>query len=1072
MAQCNESSRAICTITTRSHIKLVRCLMNSFFTHHPEGIGYVLYLDDVSQSDELDSQNIRSIHSQELRIAEFPSMAKRYNTFELCNGLKPFLLQYLLAATDHQKLCYVDSDICIFASLDEEVWNQLDSCSLLLTPHLCRLPDGDPDLVWRDLAVLQHGVYNAGFIGIHRSPGTQEFLQWWQSRIIPCGYKKLEEGMNCDQRWLDLVPGFALDTKISRHPGLNAAYWNLHERQFTSIDGRHLVNGQPLGFFHFSGYSVDHPSQITKHWTRFTFENRPDVKPVFDDYHEQLTRAAQAPAVRERPRPHLFPLPRRAGDDEGGGRANSEGGFSSGQTTERAAKAFERTARDRDEEAKHIDSVPSEGKSNTTRSRHHLISPDVSVVIPAFNAARYLGQAIESVLQQTVTSREIIVMDDGSTDDTESILGSYGNSVRHISQSHAGVSAARNRGIEEARGEFVAFLDADDYFLLSTKLEEQLACFERRPELGIVHSGWRVTDESGEILVDKKPWTHAPHLNLQNWLLWQAVLPSAMMFRRDALVDVGHFDSHLAHLEDVDLVLRLSLKGYASTWLKKITVAHRRHSGNASLEAGGQDRALTALLDRFFSQAGLPDDIKKLEHNVRYNTLVWTACQYYRAGRFDEMARRLSQSLLYSELSTSDTMLDWIERFRGNYAENFGTQVSVFDLTELDEWQQIVRSHLIGTTPEGAFFPSPRPKLTADWTLPLGPSPLAPAHSASTTRIVERPERDNGQATCRQAAPVHPAKLNLSGAFEGDYGRHRSGWRFALESLRVLHHEQGVFVDAFPEHTFGQPGRKPRAAYRQPWIGFFHNPPNMPPWFISSQSPQRIWVNEEFQESLHFCPGVFCLSEYHKQWLQKHLNVPVVSLLHPTVVPEKKFSIEAFHLNPDKKIVQIGTWLRKLHSIYYLPATRLKKAILHQQAHYVRQLFAAEERAFQLEPDYTSVETLPFLSDEQYDDLLCRNIAYVELYDSSANNAVIECIVRDTPILVNPLPAVREYLGEDYPFYFVHRSQAARKAEDPALIEATHRYLQKHPIKEKLTAAHFLKSVAESEIYQNLSIRS
>jgi len=76
----------------------------------------------------------------------------------------------------------------------------------------------------------------------------------------------------------------------------------------------------------------------------------------------------------------------------------------------------------------------------------------------------------------------------------------------------------------------------------------------------------------------------------------------------------------------------------------------------------------------------------------------------------------------------------------------------------------------------------------------------------------------------------------------------------------------------------------------------------MPPWFIASQSPQRLWTNEPFQESLHFCLGAFCLSEYHKQWLEKHLNVPVVSLLYPTVVREKKFSIEAFHLNPDKKL--------------------------------------------------------------------------------------------------------------------------------------------------------------------------
>jgi len=234
----------------------------------------------------------------------------RYNTFELCNGLKPFLLRYLFASTDHRKLCYFDSDIFIFDSLDKDVWEALESCSILLTPHLCRLPEEDPDLVWRDLAVLQHGVYNGGFIGMRRSAEANEFLRWWASRIIACGYKKLEEGMNCDQRWLDLVPGFGLNVRISRHPGLNAAYWNLHERQFELREGRHAVNGEGLKFFHFSGYSVDKPEAITKHWTRFTFENRPDVRKIFDEYREHLTRASQASvAMKVTEGPHVFAAP-------------------------------------------------------------------------------------------------------------------------------------------------------------------------------------------------------------------------------------------------------------------------------------------------------------------------------------------------------------------------------------------------------------------------------------------------------------------------------------------------------------------------------------------------------------------------------------------------------------------------------------------------------------------------------------------------------------------------------------------------------------------------------------------
>ena len=91
-------------------------------------------------------------------------------------------------------------------------------------------------------------------------------------------------------------------------------------------------------------------------------------------------------------------------------------------------------------------------------------SPQVSVVIPAYNCAEYVGQAVESVLHQTIADWEIIVVDDGSRDHTRLVLEKYSDRIRYIYQQNQGVSIARNCGIELARGEFIAFLDADDYF--------------------------------------------------------------------------------------------------------------------------------------------------------------------------------------------------------------------------------------------------------------------------------------------------------------------------------------------------------------------------------------------------------------------------------------------------------------------------------------------------------------------------------------------------------------------------------------------------------------------------------
>src|SRR5579864_8740685 len=116
-------------------------------------------------------------------------------------------------------------------------------------------------------------------------------------------------------------------------------------------------------------------------------------------------------------------------------------------------------------------------------------APQVSVVIPAYNAARFLGDAIQSVLNQTYSNFEVVVVNDGSTDDTESVVRSFGDRLFYVKQANKGVSAARNEGIKRARGQYVAFLDSDDVWL-PTKLAEQIPFLEQNPEVGLVYSDW------------------------------------------------------------------------------------------------------------------------------------------------------------------------------------------------------------------------------------------------------------------------------------------------------------------------------------------------------------------------------------------------------------------------------------------------------------------------------------------------------------------------------------------------------------------------------------------------------
>src|ERR1051326_205992 len=130
--------------------------------------------------------------------------------------------------------------------------------------------------------------------------------------------------------------------------------------------------------------------------------------------------------------------------------------------------------------------------------------PQVSVIIPTYNSAHYLADAVESVLSQTFQDIEVLIIDDGSTDETETVIQRYGSLVRCFRQRNSGVAVARNRGIEESRGEYVAFLDADDTWL-PHKLERQLAALDECSDYGACYSAFTVvTSDLAPINVNRR----------------------------------------------------------------------------------------------------------------------------------------------------------------------------------------------------------------------------------------------------------------------------------------------------------------------------------------------------------------------------------------------------------------------------------------------------------------------------------------------------------------------------------------------------------------------------------------
>ena len=305
---------------------------------------------------------------------------------------------------------------------------------------------------------------------------------------------------------------------------------------------------------------------------------------------------------------------------------------------------------------------------------------------------------------------------------------------------------------------------------------------------------------------------------------------------------------------------------------------------------------------------------------------------------------------------------------------------------------------------------------------------------------------------------------------------HRSGWAYALEALKALCTPQGILLDTFIEANFGWNLEKAQeegvVPYREPWVGFVHNPPGIPEWHEYYSAPQVILENAAWRGSLPYCRGLLTLSQSMAGWLRQRTGLPVVALVHPTEIPAVRFEWSRYEQNPEPKVIQVVWWLRRFRSIYELPVSRLQKAVLtpvlpERDADFRSAVTRDRSRASKGLAAESPVLNLPYQSADGFDELLAENIVFLHLYDSVCNNTLIECIVRETPILVNPLPSVVEYLGPEYPLYFATLEEAGKKAEDGASVRAAHEYLCALP-KHRFSAEHFRRSLAESDLYRSL----
>lgn len=222
-------------------------------------------------------------------------------------------------------------------------------------------------------------------------------------------------------------------------------------------------------------------------------------------------------------------------------------------------------------------------------------TPLISVIIPTYNCAHYLGEAVASVLSQAYSAIEVLVVDDGSTDATAQVAAEFGGRIRYFRQANGGIGAARNSGLAHARGDFIAYLDADDLYVPG-RLARQMDCLARDPGLDCVQ-GLMLQFISPELGED-----FAATVRVDTQRALAAPMAGTTLIRRDALDRVGPWSTTLTVGTDLDWCARMQEAGIGSLMLQEVLLRRRIHRSNTNLVHAGRRNerlhVLKAMLDR------------------------------------------------------------------------------------------------------------------------------------------------------------------------------------------------------------------------------------------------------------------------------------------------------------------------------------------------------------------------------------------------------------------------------------------------------------------------------------------
>jgi hypothetical protein len=274
------------TICSNNYLAQAIVLGYSLLKYNPAYKLIIGLVDRKQESFDYSQIPFEILEVERIEIPYFDELILKYDIVELNTSVKPSFFKYLFLKYKPDSIIYLDPDIEVFSAFSE-LETELLTNDIIITPHFTTPINDDKWQAEEDF--LNSGLYNLGFIAIKHTLNGLKMVDWWADRLKDKAFIDYKRGLFTDQIWINFVPLFFEKVKIFTNVGYNVAYWNLHERTISRKAEIYYVNeAQPLRFYHYASFRPLNPGKISIGQRRFTFEDRPDIVPLFSSYCERV----------------------------------------------------------------------------------------------------------------------------------------------------------------------------------------------------------------------------------------------------------------------------------------------------------------------------------------------------------------------------------------------------------------------------------------------------------------------------------------------------------------------------------------------------------------------------------------------------------------------------------------------------------------------------------------------------------------------------------------------------------------------------------------------------------------